>query len=37
MNLIDNPCRSELAREKRPANAFCLNKRAGPEFFASKG
>ncbi|AZF10568.1 hypothetical protein C4J93_2370 [Pseudomonas sp. R2-37-08W] len=30
-------CRSELAREKRPGNAFILDKRGGPEFFASKG
>ncbi|AZF10934.1 hypothetical protein C4J93_2736 [Pseudomonas sp. R2-37-08W] len=29
-------CRSELAREKRPGNAFILDKRGGPDFFASK-
>jgi len=29
-------CRSELAREKRPDNAFILDKRGDPEFFASK-
>ncbi|WP_124385986.1 hypothetical protein [Pseudomonas sp. R5-89-07] len=29
-------CRSELARENRPGNAFILSKRGNPEFFASK-
>ncbi|MDQ0742117.1 hypothetical protein QF045_004977 [Pseudomonas sp. W4I3] len=29
-------CRSELAREKRPGNASILDRRRGPEFFASK-
>ncbi|MDQ0740617.1 hypothetical protein QF045_003477 [Pseudomonas sp. W4I3] len=31
-----DPCRSELAREKRPGDAFMLNKRGESEFFASK-
>jgi hypothetical protein len=29
-------CRSELAREKRPDNAFILDEREGRHFFASK-
>ncbi|AZF37514.1 hypothetical protein C4J88_2731 [Pseudomonas sp. R4-39-08] len=34
--LMPGHCRSELAREKRPGDAFILDNRGGPEFFASK-